>query len=859
MEDSAREEVVWSGHWAVDTHTRRLVLDGQTVAVGERAFDLLVALAEAPGTVVATETLLQQLWPGRVVEENNLHVHVSALRRLLGTDAIRTVRGRGYQLTRPQHTPPAATDPPAGGQPHAARTAEEPHANAGNLPHFLPPLIGRDADLQRLQQLLGLHRTVTVTGAAGVGKTSLALAAARTWRHPQAGASGPWLVELAGAAEAIPLAEAVARVLGVVLPGLQPPEDELVDLLRTRSLLLVLDNCEHRAQEAGRLVDRLARGTAEVRVLATSQVPLQHRGEQVFRLDTLALPRPQAPAAEAQGAGAVALFLARAAQHDGGLPLDEGEQSLADVVAICESLDGLPLAIELAAARLPLLGLQGLRQRLGQPLALLTGGPRGAPARQQTLRGAIAWSHALLGDDERCAFRRLGIFAGSFSATVARQVLDLPGDDEGPVLDLLGTLLGKSLLVPPVGRPGAHTAPRLRLLESTRSFAREQLQACGEHPATAVRLARAMLLLYGRDDGPRRLDTRPGAEEALATDLDNLRSALDALATQDDQAELHIELAGAAAWIWSRLGLRAEGLRRCRQALARVDAHTPPRLEARLQLGWAALVHRRGEEGDSAAAARAAALYDGLGDRLGCFRALSVLAFMQALAGQEEACMATLESLADAFDPSWGAVQWGAYDWTVAASLSQFGRIQEAMDICERGLRQLEMLGSDAVMAIGWISSAQLCSMNDDFDRAVEHARRGLACARRANAHGRLGMALGDLACYLGELDCVDEALPLAREAVDLRAQDGTLGSLLDQLARLACARGRYREAAMALGRADLHHRWREGRRERYLLGPYLRARAAVDAAMTAADVQDWCARGAAMGDDEVARLTLRD
>jgi tetratricopeptide (TPR) repeat protein len=496
---------------------------------------------------------------------------------------------------------------------------------------------------------------------------------------------------------------------------------------------------------------------------------------------------------------------------------------------------------------------------LGQPLALLTGGPREAPARQQTLRGAIAWSHALLGDAERCAFRRLGIFAGSFSVTVARQVLDLPGDDEGPVLDLLGALLGKSLLVPPVGGPGVHPAPRLRLLDSTRSFAREQLQACGEHPATSVRLARAMLVLYGRDDGPRSHDARPGAEQALATDLDNLRAALDALATQEDQAQLHIELAGAAAWIWSRLGLRAEGLRRCRQALARIEDDTPPRLEARLQLGWAALVHRRGEEGDSTAAARAAALYEGLGDRLGRFRALSILAFMHALAGLEDACMATLEALADAFEPSWGAMQWGAYDWTVGACLSQFGRVQEAVDMCNKGIRHAEMLASDSVLAFTWISSAQLASMQEDFERAVEHARQGVAFARRANAHGRLGMALGDLACYLGELGRIDEALPLAREAVDLRAQDGTLGSQLDQLARLACARGRYREAAVALGRAAVHHRWREGRRERYLLGPYLRATAAVAAAVPEADVQDWCARGAAMGDDEVARLTLHD
>lgn len=202
-------------------------------------------------------------------------------------------------------------------------------------------------------------------------------------------------------------------------------------------------------------------------------------------------------------------------------------------------------------------------------------------------------------------------------------------------------------------------------------------------------------------------------------------------------------------------------------------------------------------------------------------------------------------------------MQWGAYDWTVGACLSQFGRVREAVDMCNKGVRHAEVLASDSVLAFTWISSAQLASMQEDFERTVEHARRGVAFARRANAHGRLGMALGDLACYLVEIGRIDEALPLAREAVDLRAQDGTLGSQLDQLARLSCARGRYPEAAMALGRAAVHHRRREGRRERYLLGPYLRATAAVAAAMPAADLRDWYARRAAIGDDEVARQTL--
>jgi DNA-binding winged helix-turn-helix (wHTH) protein len=296
LANGARELVLRVGRWTIDPHTRQLAIDGQPAPVGERAFDLLMVLAAAAGTVVATDTLLRRVWPGRVVEENNLHVHVAALRKLLGPDVIRTVSGRGYQLT------PPPDDGPAHAEPAAASLRPSP----GNLPRALWPLVGREGDLQTLRQLLSRQRTVTVTGPAGVGKTSLALAMARELAASATG--GAWMVELAGTAggaDATPLAESVARVLGISLPGLQQADDELVDVLRQRPMLLVLDNCEHRAHEAGQLVDRLTHDTASVRVLATSQVPLQHRAEQVFRLGTLALPPPDATAAEARAAGAV--------------------------------------------------------------------------------------------------------------------------------------------------------------------------------------------------------------------------------------------------------------------------------------------------------------------------------------------------------------------------------------------------------------------------------------------------------------------------------------------------------------------------------------------------------------------------
>ena len=864
---------------------RKLLVDGVPVRLGGRAFDLLVALADRAGRVTHKDELLQAVWPGKVVEENRLQVLISALRKLLGADAIRTVSGRGYllDLLFERRAAPRPPRPPMG----ALGAARPAAALSTRLPHDLPPLIGRDPDLLALRALLAQHRVVTVVGPGGVGKTRLALAAAiSAQQQADAEARSVHLIELAGVAEGAPVAEAVARALGIGLAGLHAATAELVDVLETRDLLLVLDNCEHRLREVGELVDALARHAPRVRVLATSQLPLACRSEQVLRLASLAVPQDRATLAEVLACGSVALLIERVRSRDPAFAVDAG--NAADAVTICQRLDGLPLAIELAAARVPLLGLAGLRQRLDEHLRVLAAGPGRErelrPERQRTLRAAIEWSHALLNADERRIFRRLGVFAGSFSLTAAEvvaaepvaaePVAAEPADGETDQLDRLQALVDKSLVLradrlaisgegpgegPAGGASSVDDGVRLRLMESTRAFALEQLEAVGETGLVMQRLCAAMLSTFDLSAEQRAQHIGGDIAQARAADIGNLRAVLDWLGSQPAMALRHVELAGAAAWIWPRVGLRLEGLRRCRDALERIDAATPAALEARLQLGFARQVHRRATAEDCAAAQRAATLYAQLGDMPTRFQAFSILAHMRALRGEEAPTMAALEAMADAFDPAGHEVQWGTYFFTTGHALAQLGRLEEATAVTEQARRMVDGHPSLSAQAVFGMASAQMEALNGRFGAAPVHAKRGLDVARRLGASGRLGMLLGDMATYLTELNRLDEAVVHAREAVEVRSNDGTLWLQLDQLAQLACARGRLREAALALGRAEVHNAWRPGRREAALLRPFELASAAVREVFTAGELKGIYAQGAAMGDVEVARLTVDD
>ena len=468
------------GHFEIHPAERALHVNGKAAAVGARAFDLLLALAQRRARVVGTEELLDLVWPGVVVEPHNITAQISSLRKLLGGQVIATVPGRGYQLV---------ASPDVG----AALPSVVP-ASASASPHNLPEqrtrFIGRAAELAELARLMPQSRLLTLTGIGGAGKTRLALQFAQQQRD--AFADGVWFVDLAPIADADRVAPACAAALGIELEaGELPAPERLAAQIAPRQVLIVLDNCEHVRACAAALGNALLARPGRARILATSREPLAVAGEQIYPLRSLSLPGTAA-IDDVRAADAVRVFVDRAR-----LVLPEFELNAGNAAAlseICRRLDGIALAIELAAARVTVLSVAEIAARLEDRFRLLTGGPAHV-ARQQTLLATMQWSHDQLEPAAQRLLRRLAVFAGG--ATLDAAVAIAQAGDEYAILALLSQLHDKSLLVVERGASGgaAATPPRYRMLETVRQYALQQLRDGGEADATRARHAEHFLAL----------------------------------------------------------------------------------------------------------------------------------------------------------------------------------------------------------------------------------------------------------------------------------------------------------------------------------------------------------------------------
>ncbi|WP_435540703.1 ATP-binding protein [Azospirillum sp. ST 5-10] len=550
-------EVVF-GPFRLVPRARMLLRDGAPLRIGSRAMDILLLLAERPGATVASDELMAAVWPGIHVESNTLRVHIAALRRHLGgADAghryIVNVTGRGYALVLPPEADgPAATPEGAG--------AALPAPAAGHV-----RLIGRDALVADIGRRLRAQRLVTLVGPGGVGKTAVAAAAAAI--AARAGLEVV-AVDLSPLVSGELLTGTVASRLG--LPG--NSYDATATILRylaARRMLLVLDTCEHVVADAARFAAAILDGAPQVHILATSREAMRIAGEHVHRVDGLAVPEAAGgDPSEVLAAPAVRLFVERAAAAAAGLRFaEEDADALAD---ICRRLDGLPLAIELAAALAPRLGAAGLARALADRFALLTNGYRTALSRHQTLHATVDWSYRLLDERERTVFRRFGVFRGAVTWEDAVAVLALDDLDPAAIAAALHRLAAKSLLdVAPGGG-----AVRCRMLDTNRDFAWAALAASGERDAVSARHAAhwaARLEGWSPDSmaGGRRGDC-----DAMLADV---RSAIRWCWATESRHPLGVRLTLAAVPLWTNLSLIAESIGTIGHALACIDRTAPAR------------------------------------------------------------------------------------------------------------------------------------------------------------------------------------------------------------------------------------------------------------------------------------------
>src|SRR5712691_2921241 len=413
---------------------QRLLLEGdKPVRLGSRALDLLSALVERPGELVGKDELMARAWRDTFVEEGNLKFQIGALRRALGDGRggrryIATSPGQGYRFVAPVSVAQA---------PAAASLPAAPTRQNHNLPQQLTRLIGRADAVSRIVARLQRHRLLSIVGPGGIGKTSVALAAAETlintYEH------GAWLIDLGPLADPRLVPSALATVLGFDIRSDDPVSD-LVTALRDRRLLLVLDNCGHVIEAAAGLAVSVLKGTAGVHILATSREPLRVEAEHVQRLPPLSSgsPSDRFGAAEALAFPAIELFVERTAECLGEFELTDPDAPI--VAEICRKLDGIPLAIELAAARVETFGVRGLATHLDDRFRLLTSGRRSGPPRHRTLRAALDWSYDVLSEAERAVLRRLGIFMGGFTLDAACAVVADPGLLKGDVIDVVAEL-----------------------------------------------------------------------------------------------------------------------------------------------------------------------------------------------------------------------------------------------------------------------------------------------------------------------------------------------------------------------------------------------------------------------------------
>jgi predicted ATPase/DNA-binding winged helix-turn-helix (wHTH) protein len=830
------------GPFRLDAEIGALTRAGMPVMLGARAVAVLMLLVERAQEFVSKSRLIDTAWPGVIVEESNLAVQIHAIRRVLaqapgGQHWIETLAKRGYRFVGPVIDCAAVGPNPQ-------------EATRSNLPETPTPFVGRERDLVEIKRLLATRRLITIVGTGGIGKTRLALQAAA--EVIGAYRDGIWFVDLASVREASLVPTTVAQALGVRERTDAPLIAALRQHLHARQLLLIVDNCEHLLGACAEVVDAVLKAASQTTIVATSREPLRAAGEQVYPLPPLSLPEADATVDALQRSDAVQLFVERLRQQ---VPTFAFTADRAPAIAeLCIHLDGIPLALELAAARARSLTIEQINARLAQRFRLLTSGPRTALPRQQTLRATLDWSYDLLDDGERGVLRRVAIFSGSFTLEAACAVASDTTIDEFAVVDLLSQLVSRSLLIADTSTGAA----RYRLLETTRAYAHEKLVEADEHSVVARRYAECFDKLFERapDDFLRLTDAR--LREIYVPELEHVRAALDWSFASEGDAAIGIRLAGNSGPLWGTLGLFSEGARRAEMALAHVRPDTPMRDEALLcrQLG------RLIDETPARALPpfeRAAALYRRIGDRLGLGHTLILLGRTLAKLGKFEDSRSALHEAGALLEDT--ELPWlrGLYYFNQGFLNSISGDPAGARINYERSRALFLEAGDDYTAAAAQANLANISWTLGDLD-ATETSFRGQVAFSRTSpmkTKRMLGWSLASLAAVLIERGRIDEALVPGREGLQLLLEDGSAWVFVNHFALRAALAGRLADAARLAGYADyawskqetMHHPVDARSQER--LDSILRQQ------LPANDLERLRAEGAALSETAACRLAL--
>jgi predicted ATPase/DNA-binding winged helix-turn-helix (wHTH) protein len=556
------------GPFELNVAERSLKKANRNIPLGGRAYDILIALLENAGETVSKAELIAKVWPDVTVEEGGLRVHLSALRKALGDGQfgdkyIANIQGHGYRFIAPVTRLPAERD------------RDSASAGLSNLPPALGRMVGRDDVVPEIRSWLRTgQRLITVLGAGGMGKTTVALAVARQASADFSGAA--FFVDLSAVSDKEQVIGAVASAIGLDL-RFADPEKALLDFLRPRRALIILDSCEHLIKKTAEIADTVLQNASGIHMLATSREALQVAGERVLRLRPLDCPpeQPGLTASQVLAYPAAQLFVERVSARGGDCSLSDDEAPI--VAEICRKLDGIALAIELAAGRAAIFGVRNTVARLGSRLDLLKFGRRTANPRHQTLKATLDWSHDHLSEVERVVLRRVAIFVGHFTLEAAFAAVWEEGIGECEIADAVRSLVDKSLVI----ASNKFRKTFYRLLDTTRSYALEKLAVSGEHHSIAMRHANFSIQLL-ENNRINIFDLQPAEApaESLRDHLGNIRAALEWSFGPDGNDRTALRLAAGASQLFLAMLLLLE----CRTWMERAIGRMTPDCDPRHQM-----------------------------------------------------------------------------------------------------------------------------------------------------------------------------------------------------------------------------------------------------------------------------------